>query len=758
MNEAQVGGQEEEIAATSCSSRCANLENSSWCEPEGSSFHNTLLLHMHTQHSRLNENMSRSYEMHACVLTTLPWQQLLLELTMRGRSLRRNNDYRRQWHGGELLPPHALTKLQQKALQQPKQKKSKSAEFLMARGGDAVGIENENPSLPTEEEALELSLLPVRLPREIRGNEYARNDFDPTSAERTDSRRRSVAAVRGQDELELSTPFAVVIVLPGSLKRGTAVASGDEEVLEVKAGNPVVLHGGCDGAASGSEPSQAGAIAKTQAGPSTGHSREDGGPAARTVMGKESTVEIKTSEEAVPRHAGLPRERVRPDMITLGSLSLQQHAAVKAPLKTSEWAKMKRRLMNVFNGGVKDAHPKRYRENAVRTQSRLNAIAHCSSNTPESLSHREVGEGQEAMSKYGQMMQLPESSSSVPRCQMYPSTTPQPVEVCVRCLRATRDKLARGLYSVSVALQSHLGGPCLPWRNDKGQQEWMASTEPVENQGCYYNVNLHVNQNLFMILPPACEILPSAVLIFRLTASPGQSGYVKSVLAWGAFPVCGPSLGLVEGRYKTPLLRGEASTQLDQFQKIEALISSDLDHWLCNMYFQIRRLPLGASACPNTLQTPPLNTHVTLQPAVQHGQLPTRAPSGSRHDPQPNHPQLSLNLRHAGPSSGAGEPAAVRSPRGSPLHLSADSACSSSSLPGKDPSPGDISVNVGAKSQARREKDEGGIHFKKKPIKKTNSRGPSVSGGSAGKRRTRPSVRNLHAEEMEEYTFSVLSS
>lgn len=40
-------------------------------------------------------------------------------------------------------------------------------------------------------------------------------------------------------------------------------------------------------------------------------------------------------------------------------------------------------------------------------------------------------------------------------------------------------------------------------------------------------------------------------------------------------------------RFKTPLVRGAPNTQLDQFQKIEALISSDLDHWLCNLYFQV---------------------------------------------------------------------------------------------------------------------------------------------------------------------------
>lgn len=79
------------------------------------------------------------------------------------------------------------------------------------------------------------------------------------------------------------------------------------------------------------------------------------------------------------------------------------------------------------------------------------------------------------------------------------STTPQPVEVCVCCLRATRDKLPRGLYTISVALHSRLGGPALAQRNDKEQQQWAASTKPFEHRGRFYDTDLHVNQNVFMV-------------------------------------------------------------------------------------------------------------------------------------------------------------------------------------------------------------------------------------------------------------------
>lgn len=75
---------------------------------------------------------------------------------------------------------------------------------------------------------------------------------------------------------------------------GTLLAFRDEEVLEVKAGDPVLqqqllLHGG-GGDASGSRPSQAHTIAKTQAGASAGLGGEAGLEAGRMVMGRETTI------------------------------------------------------------------------------------------------------------------------------------------------------------------------------------------------------------------------------------------------------------------------------------------------------------------------------------------------------------------------------------------------------------------------------------------------------------------------------------
>ncbi|XP_062415349.1 uncharacterized protein ofcc1 [Pungitius pungitius] len=703
------------------------------------------------------------------------------------------------------------SKLQQKALQQPKQKKSKSAEFLMGEEQKATLVGIENPAFDGGGGSTEISVwlgreirgdrpdstlaahpkkMELQPPAKERGNERGQNDFDPSPAEQTDPRHSRMAGASAGDELELTTLNAdenrlyqgmsalldeedTFINIPGTLP-----AFRDEEVLEVKAGDPeleqrLLLHSGGD--ASGSGPSQTNTTAKTQAGACAGLGAEAGLKAGRMVMDRERTAKMSPAEEVIPHYAQQLRERVRPDMITLGSLSLQQQAAQKGPLRRRrEWAKRKKRLMAIFAGTVK-----------VRVCVCVCVCARaCSSTTSENLSLRALGEGQEeATAKFGQMTELPESSSSAsrPPWLVTQSTTPQPVEVCVCCVRAARDKLPRGLYAVTVTLHSRLGGPSLAWCSKKEQQQRAASTEPVAHQGRFWDTDLHFNQSLQMLLPAACEVVPSMVLVFQLVSLPGDSSHIGAVLAWGAFPVCGPSLGLVQGRFKTPLLRGEPSTQLDQFKKIEAIISSDLDHWLCNLYFQVKRLPSPTCGGPErciTLSMPSPHPPVSSQTEVRHDQPrsrpplqahlpshpPSHPPSQGRLTPQPVLIQPQSCPRERGQASPLGGILAG----GSPLHLSVDSACvsSSSSLPGKNSSSGANSGNTREKSDPCREKAEGGTHYKKKPIKKTNSRGPSVSGGGGGgapplqaeKQKMQPSTENLSKEEMGEFTFSLNSA
>ncbi|KAM4534489.1 uncharacterized protein ofcc1 [Odontesthes bonariensis] len=532
------------------------------------------------------------------------------------------------------------SKLQQKALQQPKQKKSKSAEFLMGREERATVVGIENPAFdgggstelsispswlgrkmrgdrPDSTLAAHRKKMELQAPAKERGNEHAQNYFDPSSAEQTDPRHRRTTGVSTEDELELTILNAdenrlyermaalldddTFIDIPGTLQ-----ASRDEEVLEVKAGDLVLqrrllLHSGGD--ASGNGPSQAPTIAKKQAEGGVGLGGEAGLQAGRMVMGREGTVKTRAAEEVIPHYAQQLRERVRPDMITLGSLSLQQQMAQKRPVKRSEWAKRKKRLMAFFTGNVEDPRSERDCDEAVRTQPRLNTLFQC--RNMESPSVRMLGEGQEeAMAKYSQLRELPESFSTA----------------------------SRPLWQVK-----------------------------------------------------------------RL--SPGTSGK-QELFSAASIPPSNPPV----------------------------IPKPDVHH-----------------DQPNNQQPP--------QP---------RPPTQSQLFRQPIHPHSQQQL-YTDPSCRAGEPTVVHSHQGSPLHLSADSTCSSSSLPGKNYSSEIFSGNTDKKSDPCREKAEDGIHNKKKPIKKTNSCGPSMSGRSAparqaDKQKMQPSMENLSAEEMEEYTFSLQSA
>uniref|UniRef100_A0A671KNP0 Uncharacterized protein n=1 Tax=Sinocyclocheilus anshuiensis TaxID=1608454 RepID=A0A671KNP0_9TELE len=159
-------------------------------------------------------------------------------------------------------------------------------------------------------------------------------------------------------------------------------------------------------------------------------------------------------------------------------------------------------------------------------------------------------------------------------------------------------KLPRGLYSLSVSLQTQLGGHTLCWSRLQ-EQQWVGRAEPVEHQGRYFDIELNINQSLYMVRKPQQTALLS-VLVFKLLSLPGDHSHVSSVVGWGAFPVCNCSLQLFNGKFKTPLLRGSPNPSLNQFRRIEHLLSTDLDNWLCNLYFQHHNQHRSAAVCCGT--------------------------------------------------------------------------------------------------------------------------------------------------------------
>lgn len=92
---------------------------------------------------------------------------------------------------------------------------------------------------------------------------------------------------------------------------------------------------------------------------------------------------------------------------------------------------------------------------------------------------------------------------------------------------------------------------------------------------------------LFQVLPHRQAVKPGMVLLFELFLLRGTYTWIDREVGWGAFPLCDNNFNVLEGKFKCPFLRGHYDSEIDRFKKIENFISQDLDHWLCNLYFQV---------------------------------------------------------------------------------------------------------------------------------------------------------------------------
>ncbi|XP_052761377.1 uncharacterized protein LOC128204074 isoform X2 [Mya arenaria] len=168
--------------------------------------------------------------------------------------------------------------------------------------------------------------------------------------------------------------------------------------------------------------------------------------------------------------------------------------------------------------------------------------------------------------------------------------TPQPVQVKLKCLRGVKDKLPRGRYVMMVSLYDRIGGNILHWSKMKGQH-WGGATLPIHHEGAFYNMEMKLDQSMFTVLPPRQSLKPGMVVVFELFLLRGSIVSTDRVVGWGCFPICDAQFDVIEGKYKIPFLRGEMDPQIEKHETIEKLIASDLDHWLCNLYLEIVKLP-----------------------------------------------------------------------------------------------------------------------------------------------------------------------
>ncbi|RXM31030.1 hypothetical protein EOD39_7347 [Acipenser ruthenus] len=300
----------------------------------------------------------------------------------------------------------------------------------------------------------------------------------------------------------------------------------------------------------------------------------------------------EVEDEVIPHYVEQFEECVQGDMIAVGSLSLEQQAfyIMCSVLILNRWCSTSSKV-------VQETSKCRW----LLTQ----ALLYCSAES-QLLKTLKKRKG-DVIAKYGELTKTKPRPDRIRgmKWKVEWSKTPQPVEIQLRCLRGVKDKLPQGSVTLKVSLYNRLGGYALHWSKAK-EQLWAGTTQPVQHNGNFYNLELHVNQSVYTILPAKSDVQPGMVFIFELFLLPGTNIHMNQVVGWGAFPVCDSQFETLEGKFKCPLLRGHQDPRIDQFRKIEELISYDLDNWLCTIYFQVIKLPQsGQKEYEVTLQIPP---------------------------------------------------------------------------------------------------------------------------------------------------------
>uniref|UniRef100_A0A8C3BST1 Orofacial cleft 1 candidate gene 1 protein n=1 Tax=Cairina moschata TaxID=8855 RepID=A0A8C3BST1_CAIMO len=439
-------------------------------------------------------------------------------------------------------------KFQQKAQKQTKQKKSKSAEFLMVKEererAATEGIENPAFNISStdlsayqssEEEvirhdklhstlAAHQQKLRLQAHAEPRGNEYSRNYFDLLMDEEINPRQCGME-VSEEDPVKFEEQ-----ILYGKLMN---FLEEESEMVE----------------------SQARVTS------------EDFPDSVMPVsFSKTCDLHRELEDEVISSYIKQFDRDVQDDIILLGSFSLEQ---------------------------VSKYHKEVSHQNKQKLQARIHELfqSHCRAES-QPLTAKVNGCEEEIVASFGNLAGMKTELNGAARfCgKVDCSKTLQPIEIHIKCLRGVKDKVPKGHYTLKVSILNRLGGRLLQWPKLK-EQPWVRTTVPVSHDGSFYNTEIYFGQSIHTVLPPRKAVKPGMAVLFELFLLGGTYTWIDREVGWGVFPLCDNSLNALEGKFKCPFLRGHYDSKIDRFKKIENLIFQDLDHWLCNLYFQMIKLP-----------------------------------------------------------------------------------------------------------------------------------------------------------------------
>jgi len=170
---------------------------------------------------------------------------------------------------------------------------------------------------------------------------------------------------------------------------------------------------------------------------------------------------------------------------------------------------------------------------------------------------------------------------------------PQPIGLRLEMCRSPKDKIPSGQYVLLVQLWDRMGGNVIHYRPgifDNRDDVWKQITRPRRHGGRHYNNELRIEQSIYIIAPPKQDLRPSMAISFELFQLRNRRVKHDQTIAWGMFPLIDFSFDYNVGRFKIPMLRGDIDMNKDKYGDIEKLYKSNVDEWVCNLYFEIYKL------------------------------------------------------------------------------------------------------------------------------------------------------------------------
>ena len=123
----------------------------------------------------------------------------------------------------------------------------------------------------------------------------------------------------------------------------------------------------------------------------------------------------------------------------------------------------------------------------------------------------------------------------------------------------------------------------------KSNSKWKRVTIPKRHGGRHFCNSLNFEENLRMLGPSPFERRPTMVITFELFMLRNRQVRHDKCVAHGIFPLTNSDFEYSEGKFKVPMITGDINLSVDRFKDMEAIYTENLDKWLCNLYFEIRK-------------------------------------------------------------------------------------------------------------------------------------------------------------------------